>query len=196
MAVSYRVARKTIGMVLAGGKGERLAPLTQSRPKPGVPFGGKYKIIDFVLSNFFNSGIKNVYILTQYQSYSLNKHIRDSWDKWSGWDEYFEAISPETNSEGEEWFKGTADAISHYLRFIEDSDADYVAIFGGDHIYKMDIRQMIDFHSASKADAAGAAAEDEDVEFFGHEVTCEELGVRSQVRTGALRRPGKANREA
>ena len=159
MAVSYRVARKTIGMVLAGGKGERLAPLTQSRPKPGVPFGGKYKIIDFVLSNFFNSGIKNVYILTQYQSYSLNKHIRDSWDKWSGWDEYFEAISPETNSEGEEWFKGTADAISHYLRFIEDSDADYVAIFGGDHIYKMDIRQMIDFHSASKADITIAALE-------------------------------------
>ncbi|MGL4204600.1 MAG: glucose-1-phosphate adenylyltransferase [Aeromonadaceae bacterium] len=159
MTTTYRVARKTIGMVLAGGKGERLAPLTQSRPKPGVPFGGKYKIIDFVLSNFFNSGIKNVYILTQYQSYALNKHIRDSWDKWSGWDEYFEAISPQTNSEGEEWFKGTADAISHYLRFIEDSDADYVAIFGGDHIYKMDIRQMIDFHSSSKADITIAALE-------------------------------------
>ena len=153
------VSRKTIGMVLAGGKGERLSPLTLSRPKPGVAFGGKYKIIDFVLSNFFNSNIKNVYILTQYKSYQLNKHIRDSWDKWTGWDEHFEAISPETNSEGEEWFKGTADAISHYLRFVEDSDADYVAVFGGDHIYKMDIRQMIDFHSARQADITIASLE-------------------------------------
>ena len=153
------VSRKTIGMVLAGGKGERLSPLTLSRPKPGVAFGGKHKIIDFVLSNFFNSNIKNVYILTQYKSYQLNKHIRDSWDKWTGWDEHFEAISPETNSEGEEWFKGTADAISHYLRFVEDSDADYVAVFGGDHIYKMDIRQMIDFHSARQADITIASLE-------------------------------------
>ena len=150
---------KTIAMVLAGGKGERLSPLTLSRPKPGVAFGGKYKIIDFVLSNFFNSNIKNVYILTQYKSYLLNKHIRDSWDKWTGWDEHFEAISPETNSDGEQWFKGTADAIGHYLRFIEDSDADYVAVFGGDHIYKMDIRQMIEFHAMSRADITIAALE-------------------------------------
>ena len=151
------VSRKTIGMVLAGGKGERLSPLTLSRPKPGVAFGGKYKIIDFVLSNFFNSNIKNVYILTQYKSYQLNKHIRDSWDKWTGWDEHFEAISPETNSEGEEWFKGTADAISHYLRFVEDSDADYVAVFGGDHIYKMDYEVMLDYHKANNADITIAA---------------------------------------
>ena len=150
---------KTIAMVLAGGRGERLSPLTLSRPKPGVAFGGKYKIIDFVLSNFFNSNIKNVYILTQYKSYLLNKHIRDSWDKWTGWDEHFEAISPETNSDGEQWFKGTADAIGHYLRFIEDSDADYVAVFGGDHIYKMDIRQMIEFHAMSRADITIAALE-------------------------------------
>ncbi len=150
---------KTIAMVLAGGKGERLSPLTLSRPKPGVAFGGKYKIIDFVLSNFFNSNIKNVYILTQYKSYLLNKHIRDSWDKWTGWDEHFEAISPETNSDGEQWFKGTADAIGHYLRFIEDSDADFVAVFGGDHIYKMDIRQMIEFHGMSRADITIAALE-------------------------------------
>ncbi len=159
MSVVNPVSRKTIGMVLAGGKGERLSPLTLARPKPGVSFGGKYKIIDFVLSNFFNSNIKNVYILTQYQSYQLNKHVRDSWDKWTGWDEYFEAISPETNSDGEEWFKGTADAIGHYLRFIEDSDADYVAVFGGDHIYKMDIRQMIDFHANSDADITIASLE-------------------------------------
>lgn len=159
MKLNHREARKTIGVVLAGGKGERLSPLTRLRPKPGVPFGGKYKIIDFVLSNFFNSGIRNVYVLTQYQSYALNKHVRDAWDKLTGWDEYCEAISPETNSESEEWFKGTADAVSHYLRFIEESDADYIAVFGGDHIYKMDIRQMIDFHCARKADITIAALE-------------------------------------
>ncbi len=159
MSLIKTASCKTIAMVLAGGKGERLSPLTLSRPKPGVAFGGKYKIIDFVLSNFFNSNIRNVYILTQYQSYLLNKHIRDSWDKWTGWDEHFEAISPETNSQGEQWFKGTADAIGHYLRFIEDSNADYVAVFGGDHIYKMDIRQMIEFHAVSRADITIAALE-------------------------------------
>ena len=92
------------------------------------------------MSNFFNSGIKNVYILTQYHAYSLNKHIRDSWSKWTGLDEFF-------------------DAISHYLRFVEASDADYVAIFGGDHIYKMDIRQMIEFHQQNEADITIAALE-------------------------------------
>ncbi len=159
MQAVKQVKYKTIGMVLAGGKGERLSPLTKKKPKPGVAFGGKYRIIDFVLSNFFNSGIKNVYILTQYRAYSLNKHIRDSWSKWTGLDEFFDAISPETSSESEAWFKGTADAITHYLRFVEASDADYVAIFGGDHIYKMDIRQMVEFHRLNDADITIAALE-------------------------------------
>ncbi len=153
------IGRSTIAMVLAGGKGERLSPLTSKRPKPGVAFGGKYKIVDFVLSNLFNSGIKKVYILTQYRSYSLMKHIRESWGKWTGLGEFFVAITPETSSDREEWFKGTADAIYHYLRFIEATDADYVAIFGGDHIYRMDISQMIDYHRANKADITLAALE-------------------------------------
>ena len=153
------VGRNTIAMVLAGGKGERLSPLTIRRAKPSVMFGGKYKIIDFVLSNLFNSGIKKVYILTQYRAYSLNKHIRESWGKWTGLGEFYVAISPETNSESEEWFKGTADAILQYLRFVESSDADYVAIFGGDHIYKMDISQMIDYHRRNRADLTLAALE-------------------------------------
>ena len=153
------VGRSTIAMVLAGGKGERLSPLTIRRAKPSVMFGGKYKIIDFVLSNLFNSGIKKVYILTQYRAYSLNKHIRESWGKWTGLGEFYVAISPETNSESEEWFKGTADAILQYLRFVESSDADYVAIFGGDHIYKMDISQMIDYHRRNRADLTLAALE-------------------------------------
>jgi glucose-1-phosphate adenylyltransferase len=146
------VGRDTIALVLAGGKGDSLGPLTSRRAKASVAFGGKYKIIDFVLSNMHNSGIKKVYILTQYRAYSLIKHIRESWGKWSGLGEFCVAISPETSSEGEEWFKGTADAIVQYLRFVEASDAEYVAVFGGDHIYKMDIRQMINFHRTNSAD--------------------------------------------
>ena len=154
------VGRNTIAMVLAGGKGERLSPLTLRRAKPSVMFGGKYKIIDFVLSNLFNSGIKNVYILTQYRAFSLIEHIRESWGKWTGLGEFFVAISPETSSESEEWFKGTADAILKYLRFVESSKTDYVAIFGGDHIYKMDITQMmINYHRLSRADITIAALE-------------------------------------
>ncbi|MDH3453989.1 MAG: glucose-1-phosphate adenylyltransferase [Desulfuromonadales bacterium] len=153
------VGRDTIAMVLAGGKGERLSPLTLRRAKPSVAFGGKYKIIDFVLSNLFNSGIKKVYILTQYRAYSLNKHLRESWGKWTGLGEFYVGISPETRSESEEWFKGTADAILQYLRFVESSDADYVAIFGGDHIYKMDVTQMINFHRTNRADITIAALE-------------------------------------
>ncbi|MDD2271898.1 MAG: glucose-1-phosphate adenylyltransferase [Desulfuromonadaceae bacterium] len=153
------IGRNTIAMVLAGGKGERLSPLTLRRAKPSVAFGGKYKIIDFVLSNMFNSGIKKVYILTQYRAYSLNKHIRESWGKWTGLGEFYVAISPETSSDSEEWFKGTADAILQYLRFVESSDADYVAIFGGDHIYKMDITQMINAHRINRADITIAALE-------------------------------------
>lgn len=153
------VGRNTIAMVLAGGKGERLSPLTNRRAKPSVAFGGKYKIIDFVLSNLFNSGLKKVYILTQYRAYSLNKHIRESWGKWTGLGEFYVAISPETSSESEEWFRGTADAILQYLRFVESSEADYVAIFGGDHIYKMDIAQMINFHRMNRGDLTIAALE-------------------------------------
>ena len=159
MFTTDNLGRNTIAMVLAGGKGERLSPLTLRRAKPSVTFGGKYKIIDFVLSNLFNSGIRKVYILTQYRAYSLTKHIRESWGKWTGLSEFYVAISPETSSESEEWFKGTADAILQYLRFVESSDADYVAIFGGDHIYKMDISQMIEFHRANRADITLAALE-------------------------------------
>lgn len=159
MYAADNIGRNTIAMVLAGGKGERLMPLTLRRAKPSVPFGGKYKIIDFVLSNMFNSGIKKVYVLTQYRAYSLNKHIRESWGTWAGLGEFYVAISPETSSESEEWFKGTADAILQYLRFVESSNADYVAIFGGDHIYKMDVTQMISYHRMNRADITIAALE-------------------------------------
>lgn len=153
------VTRNTIAMVLAGGKGERLGPITTNRPKPCVSFGGKYKIIDFVLSNLFNSGIKKVFVLTQYRAYPLNKHIKEFWSRLVGHGEFFDTISPETSSESEEWFKGTADAIYQFQHFVESRDADYIAIFGGDHIYKMDISQMIAYHIMNRADITVAALE-------------------------------------
>jgi len=159
MNFGCNISRNTIALVLAGGKGERLSPITARRSKPSVPFGGKYKIIDFVLSNLFNSGVKKVYILTQYQGYSLNKHIKESWGKWTGLGEFYDTISPETNSMSEQWFRGTADAIYQNLRFIESSGADNVIIFGGDHIYKMDISQMMEYHLMNKADITIAALE-------------------------------------
>jgi glucose-1-phosphate adenylyltransferase len=159
MHTSGNITRNAIAMVMAGGKGERLSPITIGRPKPAVPFGGKYKIIDFVLSNLFNSGIRQVYILTQYQAYSLSKHIRDSWGKWTGLGEFFDPISPEVTNISEQWYRGTADAIYQNLRFIESSGAEYVVIFGGDHIYKMDISQMLSYHRMNKSDVTVAALE-------------------------------------
>jgi len=153
------VTRNTIAIVLAGGKGERLTPLTINKPKPCVPFGAKYKIVDFVLSNMFNSGIKKVYVLTQYKAHALNKHIKSSWSKWMGLGEFYDTISPETSSDSEEWFQGTADAIYQFLNFIESTDAEYVAIFGGDHIYKMDVSQMLASHLLNRADITIAALE-------------------------------------
>lgn len=153
------IAKNTLAMVLAGGKGERLSPITLRRSKPAVPFGGKYRIIDFVLSNMFNSGIRKVFVLTQYQAYSLNRHIRDSWAKWTGLGEFIDTIQPETGSMSDEWFKGTADAIFQNLKFIESSGVDHVVIFGGDHVYKMDVSKMLEYHIINKADITIAALE-------------------------------------
>jgi glucose-1-phosphate adenylyltransferase len=177
------ISRNTITMVLAGGKGERLNPITIGRSKSAVTFAGKYKIIDFVLSNMFNSGIKKVYILTQYQAYSLNKHIKESWGKWTGLGEFYDTISPETSSMSEQWFKGTADAIFQTLRLIESSGADYVIIFGGDHVYKMDISQMIEYHYMNKADITIAALEvsTEEAKRFGVLCVDENLQVTSFI---------------
>jgi glucose-1-phosphate adenylyltransferase len=177
------ITKNTLAMVLAGGKGERLSPITIRRPKPAVPFGGKYKIIDFVLSNLFNSGIRKAYILTQYQAYSLNKHIKDSWGKWTGLGEFYDTISPETGSMSDQWFMGTADAIYQNLRFIESSDADFIAIFGGDHIYKMDIAQMVTYHRMNKADLTIAALDvsTEEAKRFGILQVDDEFRVKSFI---------------
>ena len=183
MYATVNITKNTLAMVLAGGKGERLSPITIRRPKPSVPFGGKYKIIDFALSNLFNSGVRKAYILTQYQAYSLNKHIKESWGKWTGLGEFYDTISPETGSQSDQWFLGTADAIYQNMRFIESSDADYIAIFGGDHIYKMDIGQMVTYHRMNKADLTIAALDvaTEDAKRFGILQVDDEFRVQSFI---------------
>lgn len=138
-------------MILAGGEGKRLYPLTKDRAKPAVPFGGRYRIIDFVLNNFINSGFFKIKVLTQYKSDSLNKHITRGWALSPFLNQYVD-LAPAQMRTGSEWYRGTADAIYQNVFHITDEDPDYVCIFGGDHIYKMDVSQMLDFHKEKEAD--------------------------------------------
>ena len=147
--------KRTLGLIMAGGKGSRLGPLTIHRAKPAVPFAGRYRIIDFVLSNFVNSGYRNVYVLTQYMASSLIKHLNRTWHL-SGPGEYIE-VSPAQMRRGEHWYLGTADSVYQNLNLIQDSRADHVAVFGGDHIYKFDVDQMDREHRDSGADLTIAA---------------------------------------
>jgi glucose-1-phosphate adenylyltransferase len=138
-------------MILAGGEGKRLYPLTKERAKPAVPFGGRYRIIDFGLNNFINSGYYKIKVLTQYKSDSLNKHITRGW-ALSPFLNQFVDLAPAQMRTGGDWYLGTADAIYQNIFHINDEDPDYVCIFGGDHIYKMDVSQMLDFHNENNAD--------------------------------------------
>ena len=138
-------------MILAGGEGKRLLPLTKDRAKPAAPFGGRYRIIDFVLNNFINSGLFKIKVLTQYKSDSLNKHITRGWVLSPFLNQYVD-LCPAQMRTGSNWYRGTADAIYQNVFHITDEDPDYVCIFGGDHIYKMDVSQMLDFHKENNAD--------------------------------------------
>ncbi|GGB15531.1 glucose-1-phosphate adenylyltransferase [Agarivorans gilvus] len=144
-------------MILAGGEGTRLYPLTDSRTKPAVPFGGSYRLIDFALNNFVNSDFLKIYVLTQFKSQSLNIHLRQAWHL-SGiiTDRFIDAV-PAQMRVGKRWYDGTADAIYQNARFIEINEPEHVCIFGSDHIYKMDVRQMVDEHRHNKADLTVAA---------------------------------------
>lgn len=139
-----------LAMILAGGEGKRLYPLTRDRAKPAVPFGGRYRIIDFVINNFINSGIYKIKVLTQYKSDSLIKHITRGWPLSAAIDQYIDIV-PAQMRLGANWYQGTADAIYQNLNQIIDENPHYVCVFGGDHIYKMDIHQMIKFHRKAKA---------------------------------------------
>ena len=143
-------------MILAGGEGKRLYPLTKDRAKPAVPFGGRYRIIDFVLNNFINSGFYKIKVLTQYKSDSLNKHITRGWALSPFLNQYVD-LCPAQMRTGNDWYRGTADAIYQNIFHITDEDPRYVCIFGGDHIYKMKVSQMLDFHKEKKADLSISA---------------------------------------
>lgn len=138
-------------MIMAGGEGSRLKPLTSDRTKPAVPFGGNYRIIDFVLSNFVNSGFMKIFVLTQFKSHSLLQHMREGWRVSSGIVKQFIDPVPAQMRIGKKWYEGTADAIFQNMNLIDDEDPDQVCIFGGDHIYRMDVRQMLRFHSKRQA---------------------------------------------
>lgn len=143
-------------MVLAGGEGRRLGPLTVDRAKPAVPFGGRYRIIDMVLSNFVNSGLRQIKVLTQYKSASLDEHIARAWHLSPMLDNFIESV-PAQQRTGKDWFKGSADAVFQTKHVITDDNPTHVCIFGGDHVYKMDVRQMVAEHLGNDADCTVAA---------------------------------------
>ncbi|MFH1131427.1 MAG: sugar phosphate nucleotidyltransferase, partial [Pseudomonadota bacterium] len=159
---------KIMAVVLAGGEGKRLMPLTRDRAKPAVPFGGCFRIIDFVLSNLINSGIHRIKVITQYKSDSLVSHLSRSWRLSALLNHYVEPV-PAQQRLGKQWFRGSADAIYQSLNVVVDEDPDLVCVFGGDHIYKMDVRQMIGYHINKGADmtVVGIPIKAEDAHDFG-----------------------------
>ncbi len=148
---------RVLGIILAGGKGTRLYPLTKERAKPAVPFGGKYRIVDFVLSNFINSGIYSIYVLTQFRSQSLLQHLSEGWQTGGILKNQFIIPVPAQMRAGETWYQGTADAIYQNVNLVEQAEPDVVAIFGADHIYRMNIGHMIAAHESLGADCTVAA---------------------------------------
>lgn len=145
-----------LSIVLAGGQGERLRPLTNERAKPAVPFGGHYRIIDFALSNLINSGLLQIKVLTQFKADSLLRHLKHGWYLPPMLDQFIDPV-PAQMRMGDSWYKGSADAVYQNLHHIENAHADTVCIFGGDHIYRMNVRQMMDFHEDNSADVTVAA---------------------------------------
>ena len=140
-----RARPRILAIVLAGGEGKRLMPLTMDRAKPAVPFGGTYRLIDFVLSNLANAGMRQIAVLTQYKSHSLDKHISLSWRMSTMLGNYVTPV-PAQQRLGPRWYQGSADAIYQSMNLIRDEEPDYVVVFGADNIYRMDVSQMLDSH--------------------------------------------------
>jgi glucose-1-phosphate adenylyltransferase len=154
-----KLFKETLTLILAGGQGERLYPLTKERAKPAVPFGGHYRIIDFTLSNCINSGLKRIYVLTQYKSQSLDDHLRLGWNIFAGaFDEFLFAVPPQLRT-GSSWYLGTSDAVFQNLCILRQRLPRYVLILSGDHIYKMDYSEMIEAHVRTGAAVTVAAVE-------------------------------------
>lgn len=148
--------KKVFGIVLAGGEGKRLMPLTADRAKPAVPFAGQYRLIDFALSNLFNSGIHKIVVLTQYKSHSLDRHVSHTWRLPAMLNQYVASV-PAQQRLGKQWFSGSADAIRQSLNLIHDENPDIVVVVGADHVYRMDFSQMVEAHIASGLGATVAA---------------------------------------
>jgi len=149
-------SKKIFGIVLAGGEGKRLMPLTADRAKPAVPFGGGYRLIDFALSNLINSGLNQIVVLTQYKSHSLDRHVSQTWHMSGLLNSYIASV-PAQQRLGKRWFSGSADAILQSLNLLRDEKPDIVVVVGADHVYRMDFEQMIDAHIASGAGVTVAA---------------------------------------
>ncbi len=142
---------KTIAIIMAGGVGERLQPLTRERSKAAVPFGGKFRLIDFTLSNCINSGCRHIFVLTQYRSSSLNRHIQDGWGiSLSGLGDFI-YCEPAQQKLGDDWYRGTADAVRQNLDLLRGRDVEHLLVLSGDHIYKMNYLSMADYHKRKKA---------------------------------------------
>jgi glucose-1-phosphate adenylyltransferase len=150
--------RNAIGVLLAGGQGERLWPLTRDRAKPAVPFGGVYRIIDITLSNCLNSDLRRVFVLTQYKALSLNRHVRRGWAALAGYGEFIEVLPPQMRV-SQHWYQGTADAVYQNIYSIGSEQSNYVFILSGDHIYKMDYQKMLEQHVSAGADVTVATLE-------------------------------------
>jgi glucose-1-phosphate adenylyltransferase len=187
--------RDTLGVLLAGGAGERLFPLTRNRAKPAVPFGGHYRIIDITLSNCINSGLRKVYIMTQYKALSLNRHIREGWTGIVAQElgEFFEMMPPMQRT-GANWYMGTADAVYQNIYSIGSEQPKYVIILSGDHIYKMNYARMLDYHEETKAEVTLATlpiSPDEVSRFGVVEVaqSGEVMGFHEKPATTSIRSP-------
>ncbi len=148
---------KILAFVMAGGEGSRLSPLTSQDSKPSLPFGSRWRMVDFVLSNLLNSGIHSIYMLVQYKSQSLIEHVRKSWVVSPMRNEEFVTVVPPQMMRGGDWFQGTADAVYQNVNLIKLHNPDLVLVFGADHVYRMDIQQMVDFHYERAADVTVAA---------------------------------------
>lgn len=185
----------TLALILAGGSGSRLAPLTEHRTKPAVPFGGKYRIIDFTLSNCLHSGIHRILVLTQYKSHSLQKHLRDGWSIFNPeMGEYITMVPPQMRT-GADWYAGTADSIYQNIYLIERIEADYILVLSGDHIYRMDYAALMKQHQDTGADVTVACMEVDVTEAGGFGVMNinEDMGITEFEEKPAQPRPYKRN---
>lgn len=191
--------KSTLTFVLAGGRGKRLSPLTDGRAKPAVPFGGAYRIIDFTLSNVIHSGLRRVFVLTQYQAYSLEEHLRYAWNFLPRRLAQFIVPRPPQHGGTGSWYRGTADAISQNLELLEQEDCEHVVILSGDHIYKMDYGEMLAQHVREGAKCTIGAVEIDasDASRFGILEIDEDssvTGFQEKPESGGTEIPGKPGR--